>query len=217
MHPPIKQPPKPTLNPLLNRRAAPLLMLCPLLAVSDSIINALGLSVVAILVTMIASIPLSLALQRLPEYGRIATAVAIVAAVVTTAVLSIDAYVHELYLAIGAYLPLLVAGGLLIARYDVARPSEHRRTLILAGLRTGLFFSAALLILGAAREFVGHGSLLAGVHALPLFGAKRFETQFFHTDLGFVLATLPPGAFIAMGLLFAVRNVIRNRNKTPVK
>ncbi len=188
-------------------------MLCPLLAVSDSVINALGLGIVAIVVTIVATIPLSMALQRLPEYGRIATAVAIVAAVVTCAILFINAYFHELYLAIGAYLPLLVASGLLIARYDVAaiRQRESRRSLVFAGLRTGGLFAAVLLALGAAREFVGRGSLFFGASALPVPGAERLTQIFFHPDLGFVLAALPPGAFIAVGILFAVRNWIRQR------
>jgi Na+-translocating ferredoxin:NAD+ oxidoreductase subunit E len=189
-----------------TNRVAPLLMLCPLLAVSDSVINALGLSIVAIIVTSIASLPMSLTLQRLPEYGRIAAVVVIASGVVTSALLMIHAWFYDLYLAIGAYVPLLVAGGLMITRYDVVTPREHRHTLIYAGLRTGLSFSVALLSLGAAREFIGHGSLFYGVHALPIAWLNQLQMQLFHADLGFVLATLPPGAFIAMGILFAVRN-----------
>jgi electron transport complex protein RnfE len=186
-------------------------MLCPLLAVSDTVINALGLSIVAIIVTIAASIPLSVTLQRLPEYGRIATAVAVVAAVVTSAVLLANAYFHELYLAIGAYLPLLVASGMLIARYDVAVQRDRQTSLLAAGLRTGGVFALVLLGLGATREFVGHGSLFFGSSALPFAGSEKLARQFFNPDLGFVLAALPPGAFIAMGLLFAIRNWIRQR------
>src|SRR5690349_16591896 len=89
-------------KPLATTRVAALLMVCPLLAVSDTLINALGLSVVALLVTLAASVPLSVTLERLPEYGRIATAVATIAAVVTSAVLLANAYVHDLYLALGS-------------------------------------------------------------------------------------------------------------------
>jgi electron transport complex protein RnfE len=193
------------------RRVAPLLLLCPLLAVSDSIINALGLSVVAILVISIASLPLTFALRRLPEYGRIALVVIIVSGIVTSALLLTHAWFFDLYRAIGIYLPLLVAGALLIARNDVAAPRGPRRALVLAGLRTGLLFSTALIVLGATREFVGHGSLFFGAEAVPgkFFGG--LVTRFFHPDFGFVLAILPPGAFIAMGLLFALRNAYRNK------
>jgi electron transport complex protein RnfE len=200
-------------KPLATTRVAALLMLCPLLAVSDSVINALGLSIVAMLVTLAASIPLSMTLQRLPEYGRIAIAVAIIASVVTAAALLVNAYFHELYLAIGAYLPLLIGSGLLIARYEVAVQPSPDRSLVLAGLRTGAVFSAVLLGLGATREFVGHGSLFFGASALPFAGAEKLTRQMFHPDLGFVLALLPPGAFIAMGILFAIRNWIRQRRK----
>lgn len=194
------------------KRVAPLLMLCPLLAVSDSVINALGLSMVAIMVTVISSLPMSLTLQRLPEYGRIAAVVVIAAGVVTSALLCIHAWFYELYLAIGTYLPLLVAGALMITRYDVVTPREQRHTLIYAGMRTGLSFAATLLILGAIREFVGHGSLFFGAQALPGTWTD-IQTQFFGADFGFVLAALPPGAFIAMGFLFAVRNWYLSRRK----
>jgi electron transport complex protein RnfE len=199
------------------QRVAPLLMLCPLLAVSDSVINALGLSAVAIVVTAVASLPMSVTLQRLPEYGRIAAVVIITGGVVTSAMLLIHALFYDLYLAIGAYLPLLVAGGLMITRYDVATPREQRGALIYAGIRTGLAFSSALVTLGAVREFIGHGSLLAGAQALPGTWTD-VDVQIFNADLGFVLATLPPGAFIAMGVLFAVRNWFvsrRSANTSP--
>lgn len=196
-------------------RAAPLLMLCPLLAVSDSLINSLGLAVVAFAVILVAALPMSLTLQRLPEYGRIAAVVVIAAGVVTSAQLLIHAWFYELHLAIGAYIPLLVAAGLMLTRYDVVTPRERRLALMFAGLRTGLVFSLAVLGLGAAREFVGHGSLFFGSDALPGQWADGWSTQFFRPDRGFVLAALPPGAFIAIGLLLAVRNAILNR--TPLK
>lgn len=196
-------------------RVAGLLMLCPLLAVSDTVINALGLAIVALLVTVVASLPLSVTLEKLPEYGRIATAVAIISAVVTSAVLLANAFVHDLYLALGAYLPLLVASGLLIARYAVIpteSPSSAVSGALIAGaLRTGFMFAAVLLGLSAAREIVGHGSIFFGAHALPFAGSDSLTRQLFHPDYGFVLAALPPGAFIAMGLLFAVRNWLRQR------
>jgi electron transport complex protein RnfE len=208
-------PQAPNHKPLTTTRVAALLLLCPLLAVSDSVINALGLGSVAILVTIAASIPLSVALKRLPEYGRIAVAVAIISAVVTCAVLIANAYFHKLYIAIGAFLPLLLSGGILLARYEVAgvEPSTGtQRSMLLTGLRTGFTFAAVLLGLGAVREFVGHGSLLFGAEALPIYGVEQLTVQVFDADLGFVLATLPPGAFIAMGMLFAARNWFRQRS-----
>jgi Na+-translocating ferredoxin:NAD+ oxidoreductase subunit E len=189
-----------------GKRIEPLLMLCPLLAVSDSVINALGLSIVAMLVALTASLPTSLALQRLPEYGRIGAVVVIAAGVVTSAMLVIDAWFYELYLAVGTYLPLLVAGGLLLSRQDVATPRARQSALVAAGLRTGLKFSLALLLLGAAREWVGHGSLLSGAQTLPGSVMEKLSLQVFNPEYGFVLALLPPGAFIAIGLLFAIRN-----------
>src|SRR3974377_683624 len=100
-----------TLTSSQNRisRVPPLLLLSPLLAVSDSTINALGLSVVALLILIVASVPLSVAVRRLPEYGRIAVVVVIPSGVVTCATLLAHAWFYELYRAIGVYLPLLTA------------------------------------------------------------------------------------------------------------
>jgi Na+-translocating ferredoxin:NAD+ oxidoreductase subunit E len=193
------------------KHVAPLLLLCPLLAVSDSVINAVGLSVVAILVTTTAGFPLTFALRRLPEYGRIAVVVIVTSGVVTSATLLAHAWFYDLYRAIGVYLPLLVAGGLLLARNDVAAPMEQRRLFLLAGLKTGLMFSALLVTLGAIREFVGHGSLFFGAEALPGEFADGLITRFFPPDYGFVLAVLPPGAFIASGIVLAIRNFFRNK------
>jgi Na+-translocating ferredoxin:NAD+ oxidoreductase subunit E len=197
------------------KRVAPLLLLCPLLAVSDSLVNALGLCVVTLLVTTIASLPMSLTLQRLPEYGRIAAVVVITAGTVTSALLIIHAWFYALYLAIGAYIPLLVAAGLMITRYDVVTPHSQRTQFVFAGLRTGLYFCVSLLSLGAVREFVGHGSLFFGAEALPGEWTKQLSHPFFSIDYGFVLASLPPGAFIAMGILAAIRNWYVSR-RSPV-
>jgi electron transport complex protein RnfE len=197
--------------PSPNRNIATLLALSPLLAVSDSVINALGFGLVALLVTVIASIPTSINLNRYNEYGRIAVIVMTVAAVVTSAMLLAHAWFYELYRAIGAYLPLLVGGGLLLSRGAVHAQHTNWLVFALIGVRSGLWFLLALLILGAARELIGHGSLLVGVSNLPGSPPAWLEQTIFHADLGFVLAILPPGAFIAIGLLFAMRNWNRNR------
>jgi Na+-translocating ferredoxin:NAD+ oxidoreductase subunit E len=202
MHPP---------NPQPIRAISPLLVLCPLLAVSDSVINGLGLGLVAVMVVVVATAPLSITLQTDSEFVRIATAVAIVSATVTVAILLTDAYFHELYLAIGAYLPVLAAGGILVARGDLAAPRERRRDIIVAGLRTGFVFAAVLVVLSAGRELVGNGSLFAGIQTLPVVGPKLSEGRFFRPEFGFVLAILPPGAFIAVGLLLAARNWYREK------
>lgn len=186
---------------------APLLLLCPLLAVSDSLMNAVGFSLVAILITIVASLLMSMTLGGLAPYGRIVLATAVIAGVVTSALLTAHAYFHELYLNVGAYLPLFVASGLLLARFDVTGTRMRSAHLIIAAVRTGAAFALALLCLGAARELVGHGSLL--------FGAGPFAVQFFHPDKGFVLAALPPGAFLAMGILLAVRNGYRTKFRRP--
>ena len=195
--------------PSPNRNVVTLLVLSPLLAVSDSVVNALGFGLIAVLVTAIASVPTSVALNRYNEYGRIAVIVVVVAGVVVSAMLLAHAWFYDLYLAIGAYLPLLIGGGLLLSRAAVHAQRTNWTLFVLIGIRSGLWFMIALLLLGAARELVGHGSLLIGIAKLPTAPPAWLEQALFPADYGFVLALLPPGAFIAMGLLFALRNWLR--------
>ncbi|MBC7983337.1 MAG: electron transport complex subunit RsxE [Candidatus Obscuribacterales bacterium] len=196
----------PLVNP--NRNVATLLVLSPLLAISDSAINALGFGLVAVLVTVVASIPTSITLNRYNEYGRIAVIVLTVAGVVTSALLLVHAWFYDLYRAIGMYVPLLIGGGLLLSRNAVHAQYTHWTKFVLIGIQSGLWFMAALVLLGAAREAIGRGSLFVGIDSLPGAPPSWLQLTIFSPDLGFVLAILPPGAFIAMGLLFALRNML---------
>jgi electron transport complex protein RnfE len=188
----------------------PLLGLCPILAVSDTVTNAVGLGVVAIVTVTVAFFIASVIGRRLMGELRWVVAVLLLATAVGCAALLMDAWLPELRRALGLFLPLLIANFVVQMRADECSQLPPLRALAL-GVRTGGTIAMALLALGLARELVGRGSVLhdAGL----MFGgwARVLDTQLFRSDMGFLLATLPPGAFISFGLLLAVRNWIRSR------
>lgn len=188
----------------------PLLGLCPILAVSDTVTNAVGLGVVAIVTVTVAFFIASVIGRRLTGELRWVVAVLLLATAVGCAALLMEAWLPELRRTLGLFLPLLIANFVVQMRADECSQLPPLRALVL-GVRTGGTIAMALLALGLARELVGRGSVLhdAGL----MFGGwgRVLDTQLFRSDMGFLLATLPPGAFISFGLLLAVRNWIRSR------
>jgi electron transport complex protein RnfE len=185
--------------------AAYVLALCPVLAVSDNIVNALGIGVAAIVAITISSLVVTLIARRLPEEIRVVSSALILAAIVGCLMLLFNAGAHELHRSLSLYLPLLIANYVLLERIEesAARPPLQA---VGRALRTGFTLAVALLALGIARELVGRGSLFYNAGAMLGDAAKQAEVQFFRADMGFLLATFPPGAFISVGLLLAARN-----------
>jgi len=183
----------------------PLLGLCPILAVSDTVANALGLGVVAIVTVTVAFFIASLIGRRLRGELRWVAAVLLLATAVGCAALLLDAWLHELHRALGLFLPLLIANFVVQMRADECSHLPPLRAVIL-GLHTGGTIALAMLALGLAREFVGRGSVLHDAGLMLGDWAHVLDTQLFRADRGFLLATLPPGAFISFGLLLAARN-----------
>jgi electron transport complex protein RnfE len=190
-----------------------LLALCPLLAVSDTVIKALGISVLVLVIFPVATLLLSVIRRRLDESIVLPASLLITAGLVTAAELFMRAWFHDLGASFGVFLPLLAVNIVVIDH--VQTPDVNRGTALIRSVRIALGISLTLIALGFARELVGRGSLLSG--AATLFGnwAGRLEIKVFSVDMGFLLAMLPPGAFISLGLLIAARNWIANRKSTP--
>lgn len=184
-----------------QRQALLVLALCPALAVSDTVVNALGLGVAAIIASTVTTIAAAL-LKPLPDNARWPIAILVLAAAISCIALFMNAWLHELHRSLGLFLPLVVAN------FVIQQRAQESTTLalpqaMLSGLRIGATMALVLLALGVAREIVGHGSLLhAAESAMP-------SLQLFRPDRGFLLAMLPPGAFISFGLLLAARNWLR--------
>ena len=192
-----------------------LLGLCPLLAVSGTVVNALGLGLATLFTLMASNLAVSLLRGLLRPEIRIPAFVLIIASVVTVIEMTMQAWLFDLYQVLGIFIPLIVTNCAIIGRAE-AFASRHPPLPALAdGFATGLGFCLTLVLLGALREIAGHGTLLAD--AQLLFGAwgARLKIQVVPGHPGFLLAILPPGAFIGLGLLVAARNALAARLTQP--
>jgi electron transport complex protein RnfE len=189
-----------------------LLALCPLLAVSDTVIKALGFSALVLVIFPLATL-LMIAIRRLLDDAIVLPASLLVTAgLVTAAELFMRAWFHDLGASFGVFLPLLAVNIVVIDH--IQAPAPDRGTALIRSVRIALGVALTLVALGIARELVGRGSLLSGASTLLGTWADRLEIKVFSVDMGFLLAMLPPGAFISLGLLIAVRNWIASRHST---
>jgi len=190
-----------------------LLGLCPLLAVTATITNALCLGVATLLVLVGSNILVSLVRDFVPKEIRIPVFVMIIAALVTCVQLLINAYAYNLYLSLGIFLPLIVTNCVIIGRAEAFASRNSLAHSTFDGLMMGLGFTAVLVVLGASRELIGQGTLFDGADLLLGDWASVLTIHVWQVDTPFLLAMLPPGAFIGMGLLIALKNVIDSRVK----
>ncbi len=188
----------------LDRDARRLVLLCPALALSDTVVHAFGLSLVLIITTPLAALCYALVQRRLDIHLRIAGAMLLLAGLIGGAELLARAYAYSLYTPLALFAPLAALNGVLLASWldDTGSPAA----LIRRTTRATASLAAMLMLLGAARELVGRGSLLHGASAVLGDWAAPLEMNVFDVDMGFLLAMLPPGAFIAAGVLLALRN-----------
>jgi electron transport complex protein RnfE len=182
-----------------------LLGLCPLLAVSTTLAYGLGLGLATIAVLLISN-TLAAAIGRwLPAEVRIAVFVVVIAAAVTAVELVLAAWMPVIHTALGIFLPLIVTNCLVLARAESFASRNSVWPAMLDALAMGAGFLLVLLALGASRELLGHGTLGAGLDAVlgPAWSGARIEL--FPERHGLLLALLPPGAFILLGLMLAAR------------
>ncbi len=196
-----------TNNPALVQ----LLGLCPLLAVTNTFINALGLSLATLAVLVVSNLTVSLVKQWVTKEIRIPVFIMIIASFVTIIQLLMNAYTFGLYVSLGIFIPLIVTNCAIIGRAEAFASKNGPLESALDGLMMGIGFTAVLLLLGGAREIIGQGTLFDGAHLLFGSWATDMTIQIFEFEQQFLLAILPPGAFIGMGFIIALKNVIDNR------
>lgn len=185
-----------------NAALVQLLGLCPLLAVSNTAVNALGMGL-ATLLALTATSTLIAAMRRFTlREVRIPAFVMVIAAVVTAIELSMHAFLPELHRVLGLFLPLIVTNCVILGRAEAFASRVDVGRAALDGFAVGLGFLAVLLVLGTLREWIGMGTLFNG--AGLLLHAPWLETGRAHG--GLLIALLPPGAFVLLGLLIALRN-----------
>ncbi|MGO2497716.1 MAG: electron transport complex subunit E [Vibrio litoralis] len=191
-----------------NPALVQLLGLCPLLAVSSTITNALGLGLATMLVLISTNTIVSLVRNYVPKEVRIPIFVMIIASVVTCVQLFMSAYAYGLYLSLGIFIPLIVTNCVIIGRAEAYASKNAPKKAALDGFWMGLGMLAALTVLGALREVIGQGTLFDGADLLLGDWAASLRIEVFHIDSSFLLALLPPGAFIGVGFLIALKQVI---------
>jgi len=185
-----------------------LLGLCPLLAVTGTIINGLGLGIATLITLVLSNSIVSLIRPWLKSEIRIPIFVLIIASIVTTIELVMNAWFHELYLVLGIFIPLIVTNCSIIARAEAFASKNNLLDSALDGFMMGLGFTLVLVVLGGMRELIGFGTLFA--NAQLMFGdiGHSMTITLSEDYPGFLLAVLPPGAFIGLGLLIALKNII---------
>lgn len=188
-----------------------LLGLCPLLAVSNSVVNGLGLGLATLLVLTGSNFAVSVTRRWLSQDIRIPAFVLIIASLVTAVELIMNAWFHDLYRVLGIFIPLIVTNCAIIARAEAFASRQKVLPALWDGLMMGLGFLLVLVVLGGARELLGHGSLFADAEMMLGEAGRALHLQLFDPDAGLLLAVLPPGAFIALGLLIAGKNAIDGR------
>lgn len=193
-----------------------LLGLCPLLAVTGSVVNGLGLGLGTTLVLVSSNVVVSLIRNLVKPEIRITVFMIIIAAFVTALELAMNAYLHELYLILGIFIPLIITNCSILARAESFASRNNVGRSFTDGLFMGLGFTIALVLLGAIREIIGAGTLFD--HAELMFGeaARSLKITLVEDYRGFLLAVLPPGAFLGLGLLIALKNVIDNKQQQHV-
>jgi electron transport complex protein RnfE len=192
-----------------------LLGLCPLLAISTSVANALGLGIATLGVLVVSNLAASLLGPSLPREIRIAAFVIVIAASVSTVELAMAGWWPGLHASLGIFLPLIVTNCLVLARADAFASRQSVAKALADGLAMGLGFLWVLLLLGALRELAGHGTLGAGLDLLTGRGQGSGGWRLFAESHGNLIALLPPGAFVMLGLLLALGRVAGAVRHTP--
>lgn len=196
-----------------NPALVQILGLCPLLAVTATVINGLGLGLATAAVIICSNVTVSLIRHHVRSEVRIPVFVLVIASFVTTIELAMNAYFHELYKILGIFIPLIVTNCAIIARAEAFASRNNIGRSFIDGLAMGVGFTAVLVTLGAMRELIGQGTLLSQAHLMFGESARWLTITVFDDYGGYLLAVLPPGAFIGLGFLIALKNVIDERLK----
>ena len=194
-----------------NPGVVQLLGLCPTLAVTTSVINGLSLGIATAIVMALSNASVSPIRKFIPTEIRVPVFILIIAALVTVIDFSIHAFIQPLYKALGIFIPLIVTNCIVLARVESFAAKNKTTPSFFDGLFMGLGLAMVLTFLGALRELFGKGTLLSGIDLILGPSANNLVIRFFSDYQGFLLAILPPGAFIGLACLIALKNRIEAR------
>ncbi|CAB1275765.1 electron transport complex subunit E [Candidatus Nitrosacidococcus tergens] len=185
-----------------------LLGLCPLLAVSATVVNSLGLGLATLFTLIVSNLLISTLRHWIPSEIRLPIFVLIIASVVTIVELLMHAYFPELHRILGIFIPLIVTNCAIIGRAEAFASKQKVGFALMDGITMGLGFTLVLVLLGGLREIISQGTLFADAQLLFGSAAAQLKVTLTNDYGGFLLAALPPGAFIGLGLLVALKNSI---------
>jgi Na+-translocating ferredoxin:NAD+ oxidoreductase subunit E len=189
-----------------NTGVVQILGMCPLLAVSNSVVNAVSLGLATTVVMALSGAAISPIRNFVPNEIRIPIYILIIAVLVTVVQYLMNAYMYGLYVVLGIFIPLIVTNCIVLARIEAFAGKNPVLPAAVDGLAMGLGLTAVLAILGGMREIVGHGTVFSGLDLALGEMAKGWVITVIPDYHGFLLAILPPGAFIGLGLLIAGKN-----------
>ena len=194
-----------------NPATVQLLGLCPLLAVSGTVVNALGLGIATMLVLVTSNLVVSLIRDYVRSEIRIPVFVVIIAVSVTLIKILMQAYFYDLYLIIGLFVALITTNCVIIARAEAFASKNNVFNSMADGFFMGLGFTVVLVVLGALREIISFGTLFQQMNLLFGESAAWLKITLIEHYDGFLLTILPPGAFLGLGFIIALKNIIDNR------
>ena len=196
-----------------NPALVQLLGLCPLLAVTSTVVNAIGLGLATLVVLVGSNVAVSLIRNFVADAVRLPAFVMIIASFTTCIELIMQAYTYELYQILGIFIPLIVTNCAILGRADAFASRNPVLPSALDGFMMGLGFMFILIVLGAMRELIGQGTLFSDMHLLFGDMAINWRWDVFPNYHDVLFAILPPGAFIGLGLLIALKNANDAREK----
>ncbi|MEO0818736.1 MAG: electron transport complex subunit E [Pseudomonadota bacterium] len=192
-----------------------LLALCPLLAVTGTATNGLGMGLASTAVLVLSGLSVSLLRNAITPEVRIPAFVLIIATIVTIVDMTMNAYLHDLHKVLGLFIPLIVTNCAILGRAESFASRKPPLTATFDGLMMGAGFTVALVALGAVREILGTGTLFANASLLLGEGLSFLELTLISDYSGFLILLLPPGGFIVLGFLLALKAFIDGRATTP--
>ncbi|MEQ1767196.1 MAG: electron transport complex subunit E [Methylotenera sp.] len=201
-----------------NPGVVQLLGLCPTLAVTTTAVNGLSLGLATAIVMAASNGAVSPVRRFIPSEIRVPVFILVIAALVTVIDLSINAFAHPLHKVLGIFIPLIVVNCIVLARVESFAAKNSPVPSILDGFMMGIGLTLVLGLLGGMREIIGKGTLFTGLDLAFGPAAKQFVLTIIPDYHGFLLAVLPPGAFLGLGTLIALRNwvEIRKASKTNI-
>lgn len=187
---------------------AQMLALCPLLAVTSSATNGLGMGLASTAVLLMSNIIVSSVRRFISAEVRIPVYIVLIATLVTLVDMSLNAWAHELYKVLGLFIALIVVNCAILGRAESFASKNALPLAAVDGLMMGLGFTFALVVIGGVREVLGSGTLFANAHLLLGPAFAFLETTIVPDYKGFLLMILPPGGFLAVGFLLAAKRVL---------